>query len=170
MCFPLDVSYPCTPVHISTIEPCAVSVRAFVLFKSGRLCTYKTLGECKGGESRSSTIGQLQFASCANGSTKTKQKKKCVVTTELSRCVLSSWMLFLLPQLWIAKACVVCTSKEYLCVLSLGWALWPPHRWWWGEGGGGPLQEQSVLVSCLVVGAFVYVSEGSSANLCMCVN
>lgn len=76
MCFPLDVSYPCTPVHISTIEPCAVSVRAFVLFKSGRLCTYKTLGECKGGESRSSTIGQLQFASCANGSTKTKQKKK----------------------------------------------------------------------------------------------
>lgn len=37
-------------------------------------------------------------------------------------------------------------------------------------GWGGSLQEQSVLVSCLVVGAFVYVSEGSSANLCMCVN
>lgn len=170
MCFPLDVSYPCTPVHISTIEPCAVSVRAFVLFKSGRLCTYKTLGECKGGRAGAAPLVSCSLLHAPMGARKQSKKKKCVVTTELSRCVLSSWMLFLLPQLWIAKACVVCTSKEYLCVLSLGWALWPPHRWWWGEGGGGPLQEQSVLVSCLVVGAFVYVSEGSSANLCMCVN
>lgn len=90
MCFPLDVNDPATPVHISTIEPCAVSVQAFVLFKSGKLCTYKTLGEGKRGESRSSTIGQLQFASCISGSTKTKEKKNSVARTELSGCVLSS--------------------------------------------------------------------------------
>lgn len=72
-----------------------------------------------------------------------------------SRCVLSSWMLFLLPQLWIAKACV-CTSKEYLCVFSLGQERWAvsPCRWWWGEMWGPATRAISFSWVVSLLGAF----------------
>lgn len=164
--FPMNVSVPCTRFNNNRTSRCKCAI-VFVPLRSGRDCTYKSLGDRQnGGEPEQYYWSVVVLSRASNDS----MKKKQMCQRRLSRFVLSYWMLFLLPQLWIAKTCVVCTSKEYLCVYSLGWALRPPLQVV-VRSGVGPLQEQSVFLRvCVVVGSFVYVSEVSSADSRMCVS